>query len=126
MNQPIDLIPNQAERRRDTAAINALLALVEQLTERVHEVAIKVDKIESNLETLPDVREKTIATVLESALPGGDGPGHKRYHEDVMKSLEARTVFWTKMRDELAKWGLIGFMGWVLLQLWQSFLRGPQ
>lgn len=107
------------------AAINALIALVEQLSERIHEVGVKVDKIEKGLETLPETREKTIATVLASALPGGDAAGHKLYHEDVMDALAARKAFWLKMRDELAKWGMIGFAGWVVFQLWHAFLQGP-
>ncbi len=108
------------ERRKDSMA--ALISLIEQLTERVHEMSEKLDK---HVASLPAEREQIIKNVLTEALPGGDTVGHRRYHEDVMASLEARTAFWIKMRDELAKWGLIGFLGWAGYALWVAFLQGP-
>lgn len=108
------------ERRKDSMA--ALISLVENLTERVHELSNKFD---AHLQSLHDERQKVITEVLEKALPEGDADAHRRWHESEITKNEARAAFWTKMRDELAKYGLVGFVGWALYWIWMGILAGP-
>lgn len=115
-------IPTQVERRRDMAALGALISLVEELTAQVHEMSTKLD---NHASSLPAEREAIIKKVLAETVPNGDAPGHKRWHESEIERVKARTAFWLKMRDELAKWGLIGFIAWAGYALWQAFLQGP-
>lgn len=101
----------------------ALISLVEALTDRVHEMSAKLD---THVQSLPGERERIIKDVLTETVPNGDAAGHRKWHESEIERVKARTAFWLKMRDELAKWGLIGFAGWVVFQLWQGFLLGPK
>ena len=61
-----------------------------------------------------------------NAFPGGDLVGHKAAHEAWIKESERRAAFWLDMRNSLAKWGLIGFTGWLFLQIWTGAIKGPQ
>jgi hypothetical protein len=61
-----------------------------------------------------------------NAFPAGDIVGHKEAHEAWLKETERKAEFWRTMKVELAKWGLIVFAGWVLVQLWTGALKGPQ
>ena len=60
------------------------------------------------------------------AFPDGDPEGHRRHHEAVIRAAEARAEFWSKMRFELIRWGLFGFLGWAAVQLWLGFINGPK
>lgn len=63
---------------------------------------------------------------LASGFPSGDPAGHRRYHEAEIKRIEARAEFWSKLRLSVTQWGLLGFLGWVLVSLWHEFLKGPK
>ncbi|CAE6901015.1 hypothetical protein [Paraburkholderia domus] len=43
---------------------------------------------------------------LRRAFPGGDWDGHRRYHEAVIKRIEAREKFYQDLRTDLATKGL--------------------
>lgn len=58
---------------------------------------------------------------LHDAFPGGDWDGHRRYHEAVIKKLEAREKLYQDLRTELAKKGLWGLIALVGLALWAWF-----
>lgn len=47
---------------------------------------------------------------LNSAFPGGDWDGHRRYHETLIAKAEARARFYLDLRSDLAKKGL-----WVVI-----------
>jgi hypothetical protein len=64
-------------------------------------------------------------TLMNQAFPEGDADGHRRHHEAVIKAAEDRAKFWNTMSTELAKWGLIGFVAWIAVHMWQAFLQGP-
>ena len=107
------------ERRSE----DALLLLIKQ----VHE---KIDRMESALTahlTDEPVRiAEEIKTLMEKAFPFGDPHGHRTHHEALIQKAEQRAEFWKKMSFELSRWGLLGFVGWVLYSLWKSFLLGPK
>lgn len=67
-----------------------------------------------------------IAAAFAAAFPDGDAGLHKRRHEADILLLEERAQFWKIMRTEVAKWGLIGFLGFAAVALWQHFLQGPR
>ena len=54
-----------------------------------------------------------------------DYAGHCSAHDQFIAESKARTEFWKKMRFELVKWGLLGFLGWLLIQvLWPALVKG--
>lgn len=91
-------------------------------------------------EGLGSVQEKVVAlqSAVEAhttaALSGypldkdgrADTLGHRSYHEALIMQAKSRTDFWHKLGFELVKWGLIGFLFWVVTQLWASFILGPK
>lgn len=70
--------------------------------------------------------EEHLLKLFERAFPNGDPVGHCNWHEEEIDRIRSRKEFWKKMTFELAKWGLVGFLGWVVLQLWSGALKGPQ
>ena len=120
---------NLAERRTDVNA--ALMHLIEELTKQVHEMreennrqiaACVADRAQRDKD-----REAIIAQLLAESFPAGDHESHRKYHERLIKADEERIAFWKKMREELTKWGLIGFVGWFIAfaghAFWLEILR---
>jgi hypothetical protein len=84
------------------AAVNALKSLIEE-----------------------HIKDETVQIAsIKSAFPNGDTIAHREAHEAWIDEVKSRADFWKKMKFELAKWGLIGFLGWSAIQLWQAFLKG--
>lgn len=51
--------------------------------------------------------------------------GHAAAHRAWIDAQRARRDFWQKMTFELTKWGLLGFLGWLLVQvLWPAIVKG--
>jgi hypothetical protein len=63
---------------------------------------------------------------VTAGFPGGDPEGHRRYHDAVIKKAESRAAFFEKLHYELAKYGLIGFCGWLFYAAWTALLKGPK
>lgn len=103
------------ERRKEANA--AVIKLIEQVQTSVDELR---DLVNGHISGLEDQRKAIIADLLREAFPEGDHEAHRRYHESLIRAAEDRAAFWKKMRDELAKWGLIGFTGWALWALIQA------
>lgn len=66
-----------------------------------------------------------IGKYMASAFPEGDPDGHRKAHEAAIERAKASAAFWKDLRNSVAKWGVIGFLGWVVLTLWHQFLQGP-
>lgn len=97
-----------------------------ELIRIIHDNQIEMDrKLTQHMENETTELAESIAKLLSAAFPAGDPDGHRRHHELVIKQAEERAAFWKVMRTEIAKWGLIGFLGWAFVSLWQSFLSGP-
>lgn len=105
------------ERRKD--ASQAMLELMSALKVQVHQ-------LNTNVESYRQEQKDDLEAAMIRAFPDGDPEGHRRHHEAVIRAAEARAEFWTKMRFELFRWGLFGFVGWAALQLWKAFVQGPQ
>ncbi len=106
----------------------------EQIVERRQNQQILFDLIQQQNAKLDKLADfvRTIATdqaqrldSLASGFPAGDPAGHRRYHEAEIKRIEARAEFWSKLRLSVTQWGLLGFIGWALVSLWNEFLNGP-
>jgi len=114
------------ERR---AAPPELLMLVQQIHESQMQLQASQDALNDKLTAHMTEEAQELASAIErlmsDAFPAGDPAGHKRYHEAFIQQAEDKAEFWKKMRLELAKWGLLGFLGWAVVTLWQAFLHGP-
>jgi hypothetical protein len=100
---------------------------VEEL-ERMRLLDVQIEDLRTQMSSIVTLMKTYMDThnhVL-NAFPAGDIAGHKAAHEAWIKESERRAVFWMDMRNSLAKWGLIGFTGWLLLQVWTGALKGPQ
>lgn len=107
------------ERRRSSPE---LIELIRTVHDNQLALSAKLDKhMKEETSELADA----IARLMKEAFPEGDPDGHRRHHELVIKQAEEKAEFWQKMRYELSKWGLIGFLGWVVVQLWNGVLAGP-
>lgn len=58
-----------------------------------------------------------------SGFPGDDPTGHRVYHESLIERNKAYADLGRKLLFELAKWGLIGFIGWLLIAGWHDILN---
>lgn len=91
----------------------------------VQEVRANQVEISAKLESVPSDIAKALAILMKDAFPEGDPDGHRKHHEAVIKAAEEKAEFWTKMRYEITKYGLIGFIAWAGGYLWLGFLQGP-
>lgn len=102
-----------------------LFDLLAQQNQKLDDLNEAVRDTANELRAHADGETARIAAIADG-FPDGDPDGHRRYHEAEIKRIERRADFWQKMRLELAKWGLIGFIGWAAVALWQQALKGPQ
>lgn len=54
------------------------------------------------------------------AIPNGDADGHRRYHEAVIKKMEARAEVWLEVQKAVAKWGALGVVAWAATSMWHE------
>lgn len=111
-----------AERRREQDMLFDLLAQQNQKLDDLNEA---VRDTANELRAHADGETARIAAI-EAGFPDGDPDGHRRYHEAEIKRIEARAEFRSKLRLSVTQWGLVGFIGWVLVSLWNEFLKGPK
>lgn len=121
--------PEFLERRSKSHIINPLsteesniLTLISQIQNNQEILNDKLNK-HINLET--HELAEAITSLMKGAFPDGDPEGHRRRHELELEQLKERVEFWKKMRLSLAQWGLLGFIGWAGVALWNTFLMGP-
>ena len=108
--------------RTERDAIILLLQVVHDKIESMDE------KLSNHINDEPLTLAEEIAKLMNKSFPQGDPEGHRAYHEDSIKRAEANAEFWSKMRFEISKWGLIGFLGWfigmVAVSVWKTNFRG--
>ncbi len=104
----------------------------DRMFELLMEIARKLDTLSDshtetrNMLTEHIKEEEEVIAEMRGAFPGGDPAGHRAYHDEVIDQLKSRKEFWRKLSFELSKWGLIGFLGWLIIQVWHGALKGPQ
>lgn len=118
--EQMDLFQSAPERRKN----NSIAVLLMQ------QVYDKLDAMDKKL-TLHMSEEsatlvKELAAIMSVSFPGGDGVGHRTYHEAQMQAVLDKAQFWKTMRTEVSKYGLLGIIGWVTYAVWISFLKGPK
>ena len=111
--------PEPTERRADTAA---LLLLVQQVHADVQVFSKRLD--EQRRDEALQLAE-AVATLMIKSFPEGDADGHRKAHEAQMQAVQARAEFWKKLLFEVAKYGVMGVLGWLALKVWVAFLAGP-
>ena len=114
MSEPI------SQDRRDDAAVLMLM------TEMHKDVRDLTKKLEVHMTEETHDLAAEVSKLMSEAFPEGDPKGHRRHHELVIRQAEKRAAFWTDMAASVSKWGLIGFLGWMLFTLWKAFLLGPK
>ncbi|MGL4265158.1 MAG: hypothetical protein ACRCTX_26340 [Afipia sp.] len=105
---------------QSAAIIEHLVSLSESLSQIRNDLASARDE----LHTRADATERQVQE-LRHAFPADDPAGHRAYHDEVIAIARARKEFWQKLLFELAKWGLLGFVAWLVLAGWRDFLKGP-
>jgi hypothetical protein len=112
------------ERRNDASA--ALIHLVDALTQQVHAMN---DKLDAHMAAQAVERKTIIEDLIKRAVPEGDLDGHYNYHHAAIEAQRKKAEFWDKMKYELVRWGLIGFIAWAILffgnAAWLRVLEGP-
>lgn len=103
---------------------NLLMQLIADSNEKLEQLA------ESGRQTRRLVEEalemtKGLSEEFRGAFPSGDPEAHREYHEALIGEARQRKEFWNKLVFELTKWGLIGFLGWLVIQVWTGALKGP-
>jgi hypothetical protein len=111
-------------------APDILLSLLQTIHSDLQEVKAEQKKqsqtLTDHINTEPQEWAELMREALGSAFPDGDADGHRRYHEETISALEARSKFWRKMVFEVTKYGLFGVLGWLAYTVWVAFLHGPQ
>ena len=110
------------ESEKDRRKEDGLLLHIKELQITTKELSAKMNYHHA---VFREEVEKAVERVYISAFPDGDPSGHRLHHELVIKREEERMEFWSTMKKELAKWGLIGFVGWAFYYLWIAALKGP-
>jgi predicted metal-dependent hydrolase len=117
--QPVAKQLMENERRANDSLV---VLLMQEVHKKIEDIDRKLSEHMTN-ETITLAQE--IAKLINTAFPGNDPQGHKAYHEIQMQAIADRAEFWKTMRTEISKWGLIGFVGWVVVTAWKAFIMGP-
>jgi hypothetical protein len=85
----------------DKAIVDAILSLKADLDQRHGENIISQSVTNTKV-----VEIQRGVDEIRRAFPDGDWDGHRRYHEAIIKKLEAREKFYQDLRTDLATKGL--------------------
>jgi len=125
------LIPLEDRRQPHPTAytpdrrVTDMASIVGLVTEIHKDVKLLDAKLSQHMIDETSELAQEIAKLMRDAFPAGDALGHKAAHEAWIKQTEASAEFWTKMRFELTRWGLFGFIAWAFYALWKAALLGP-
>jgi hypothetical protein len=106
------------ERRKH----DAVIAMSQQLHDVV--MSLRAELAEHMVNETKELAAM-VTSLLQRSFPEGDPEGHRKYHEASIARAEASAKFWQTLSLEIAKYGLIGFIGWAVYALWNAFLVGP-
>ena len=103
---------------------DAVILLLQTVYDKLETMDAKLTQHMTD-ETL--VLAEEIAKLMNKAFPEGDPEGHRAYHDASIKAAKDRADFWAKMRFEISKWGLIGFLGWsvgmIAVAVWDTHFK---
>lgn len=109
--------------RRAPSEFEAVSQLIERLMERMDRYD---ERLAAHMENETVEMKAMLQEALHASFPEGDADGHRRHHEALIRKAEESAEFWAKMKLEIYKYGLFGFLGWAGYALWQAFLKGPK
>ncbi len=99
-----------------------MLALIKQ----IHESQLQLDiRLTKHMTEETTELASAIVRLMTDAFANGDTVGHRKAHEAWIEHTKEKADFYRKMRLELSKWGLLGFLAWAGYALWSAFLLGP-
>ena len=96
------------------------LESVEQIQQLIHKIYESTNATEARVSNLMisfssyAAKQDRIAT----GFPADDPDGHRRAHELFIEQARDKAEFWKKMRDEVAKYGAIGVVGFICFWVW--------
>lgn len=99
--------------------------MLEKQNEKLEELAKNVSDYVAKLDDHIKGEEHFMKLIIDG-FPNSDPAGHRHYHEAKIREAEERADLYRKLRFELTKWGLIGFIGWLVTVGWKAFLQGPK
>lgn len=72
-------------------------------------------RIEDKLDIMERDRESIDAALhrLMQAFPAGDPEGHRHYHDEQIKLIQARRELYQQILRELMKWGVLGVAAFI-------------
>lgn len=108
-------------RKTDAVILEHVIALSDQVALLARSVASVTEEIHHNAKIAADRSDAILR-----AFPADDPAGHRAYHDELIAAEKARKEFWQKLFFELAKWGLLGFAGWLIVAGWSALLKGPK
>lgn len=118
------MYPPTTERRKNPPSEHAMmLSIVRETRDEVQGLR---GELNEHIKMEAEQTATAVKDVLAKSFPDGDTELHRRYHTAAIQREEARAKFWSKMVFELTKWGLIGFLGWLLVKAWLGVLEGPK
>lgn len=123
-NEPMDLFESTVFKPSVERRSNDSMVIV--LMQQVHEKIEAMDKkLTQHMVDETSVLAEEIAKLMNNAFPGSDPMGHRKAHEAQMEAIADRAAFWKMLRNEIAKYGIVGLLGWITYSLWMALLRGP-
>jgi len=103
-----------------------------EILKLIREVSKKQDALTTTLSEHVNKEEgdwtamKGTLSQLCGAFPDQDLVGHRNYHESLIERNKWITQICKRSVEELAKYGLLGFIVWLGYQAWTGFLAGPK
>lgn len=126
MNEPTEPQGPMPERRAETSVMLALVQTVHDDVKKLQQNHVDLDhKLTQHMTEGTMELAREISKMMVDAFPEGDPKGHRKHHEAVIAKAEARAAFWKKMLEEISKYGLLGFLGWLVTLAWSGFIQGP-
>lgn len=105
-----------------SAVVKAIDNMRDEIGQRHTENTTSLEVVQKELKIVIDRVDD-----LAKGFPDGDWDGHRRYHEVVIRKMEARTKFYEDLRMKLLDrgiWALLAFVGAAVLYYVKSkFVR---
>jgi len=95
------------------------------LAHHVEEENKRYAAIQAELSEIKDMFSHVNSAFVTDEEAKPDYKGHAAAHQAWIDAQRARRDFWNKMTFELVKYGLLGFLGWLLVQIvWPAIVKG--
>lgn len=98
-------------------------AILYDIVAQHNESLIRMEQSITNMVNTIQGQEERNAACRERLMdmvPEGDFDGHRRYHEAIIKKMEAKAKWWQDFSASIAKWGAIAVLGWMAVAMWHE------